>query len=139
MQFRKDLAGSLWVDGVQSSCFFRFVERLKRARKWVSGALRNHRPCLMNRFVIFYVSAREKIPPLFARERNHEISGRVNGAFYRGHYRKLDCFTSISAKLFQYNVRNNICRKKLSCNYWNILLTLFLLICFTYVFNAEIF
>lgn len=95
VQFRKDLAGSLWVDGVQSSCFFRFVERLKRARKWVSGALRNHRPCLMNRFVIFYVSAPRKNSLPFRERPSGNLGRRVNGAFYRGHYRKLDCFTPL--------------------------------------------
>lgn len=49
----------------------------------------------MNRFAIFYVSMpREKIPsPRRERAKSRELG--VNGAFYRGHYRKLDYFASM--------------------------------------------
>lgn len=103
VQFRKDLVGSLWVDSVQSSCFFRFVERLKRARKWVSGALRNHRPCLMNRFVIFYVSApRKNSSPFRERAKSRDLERRKWG-FLSGPLSKtwLLYLDGISAKLFR--------------------------------------
>lgn len=83
-------------------------------------------------------SPRKNSSPFRKRAKSRDLGPRKWG-FLSGPLSKTWYFTSISAKLFQYNVRNNICRKKLFCNYWNILLTLFLLICFTYVFNAEIF
>lgn len=82
-----------------------------------------------------------------------EISSDVNGAFYRGHYRKLDYFTSMELVRNCFDsVHNNICRKKLyffsfrrcsnfvniSYNYWNILLTLFLLIYFNTLDNVHL-
>ena len=95
-QFRKDLAGSLWVDGVQSSCFFPLCRTVKASEKMgqrrvaKSPAVPYEPLC---DFLCFYAPRKNPLPPRRERAKSRDLG--VNGAFYRGHYRKLDYFASM--------------------------------------------
>lgn len=128
-QFRKDLAGSLWVDGVQSSCFFPLCRTVKASEKMgqrrvaKSPAVPYEPLC---DFLCFYAPRKNPLPS----PRESEVTrSRRKWGFLSGPLSKtrLLCLDGISAKLFQNG--NNICRKKLSYDYWNIsLIFLFLFI-----------